>query len=702
MSFVGFPFRADGTVSDDGRWIFWQKPDETLQSPGFNCSGFVLSAVRHLTGINITLEAASFDRDNDSGPESPAGRDWDFGLDFLLNLASPDQLMPTPDGPKAVSGPNGRNFGWGADIHSTLFEEILSSLKPDNIYLLVISKPDRRFKIDVSYYHVALIHADAKGHQWIYQATARAGVHRLDLATKAGLSAIRRYFPPINGGGRRVLLARLDPDRPLESFLNQKDNQGFDEASSNQSGPPENDETDQRLTPFEPTEYLEQTLSGDFLGKLFNSLPLTLNPDSGSQSTSAPSDNHFGSPSKLASDKLDQNSSETTPVPQTPEDNEIDSSGEAEDGQKPAEIGSLPTGPQPPTAPIELLDNSSADLPETSAGQSSAGTTEAARQDVIKDSSPEAILSNSDQPSEPTLALSPEVQNQAQPNASETLEPTITDLTAINELPEDTNAFAKAAAAALKQDGQLKTSTESFKNEKSPSAGGGPQEISRFKAAARASSSDQAAQPRLGTNLLPGGSSRPEAPEAFDSGIILTNNSGDYGDSDNPWAAAGRLSPWFEAFEIDGDGLGGDVELEGFTDIWSNQPDSSAALGFPSYDGQTSVYSLDSPNTIAPPVTGLTEPNGVSKTNSNLRSPKPFSNRNRTPKPSAPAAGDKPGELLSAAGGPPAAIKPSVSASKPLKPATTASLANEPPADELSAFEGDELEGGVKVFSLKP
>ncbi|MDR2444119.1 MAG: hypothetical protein LBE31_11440, partial [Deltaproteobacteria bacterium] len=229
-AFIGLPFRADGAVSDDGRWTLWADPTKTLSSPGFNCSGFVLTAVRHLTGQNIPLEEAAFDRDNDSGPDSALGRDWDYGLDLFLNLADLDNLMPTPQGPKSSVGPEGRPVGWGVDIHSHEFEEILSSLKTDQIYLVTISKPDRRFKVGLSYYHLALIHADIEGHLWIYQATARAGVHRLDLSTKEGLNAIRRYFPFIRGGGRRILLAPLrsqflkplpEAEKELEASLNE-------------------------------------------------------------------------------------------------------------------------------------------------------------------------------------------------------------------------------------------------------------------------------------------------------------------------------------------------------------------------------------------------------------------------------------------------------------------------------------------------
>jgi hypothetical protein len=211
-AFLGVPYRADGAVSDDGRWIAWASPEKTLKSPGFNCSGFVVAAVRHLTGLNLPLEMASFDRDGDSGPQAPLGADWDFGLDLIMNLAPPASLKPYPMVPKLSEGPSGRPVGWGADIHSEEFVEILRALDPGKIHLIAISKPDRRFKGGLSYYHVAIIYHDDQGRPFIYQATGKAGVHRVDLSTQAGVATIRRYFPAIAGGGRRAVVATMSPE----------------------------------------------------------------------------------------------------------------------------------------------------------------------------------------------------------------------------------------------------------------------------------------------------------------------------------------------------------------------------------------------------------------------------------------------------------------------------------------------------------
>jgi hypothetical protein len=213
-SFLRIPYRTDGAVSDDGRWTTWMNSENTLKSPGFNCSGFVLEAVRFILNRNISLAEASFDRDSDSGPDSPLGLDWDFGLDLLLNLSKvkTEDLLPRPEGEKLTKNQADLPLGWGLDIHGPDFEGFLKELKAPNIYLFAISKPDRRFKAGLSYYHVGILHADQQGALWLYQSTAKAGVHRLNIATPEGLRLIRRYFPPVKGTERRMIAARLETD----------------------------------------------------------------------------------------------------------------------------------------------------------------------------------------------------------------------------------------------------------------------------------------------------------------------------------------------------------------------------------------------------------------------------------------------------------------------------------------------------------
>jgi hypothetical protein len=238
-SFQGIPFKEDGVVSDDGRWATWRDPGRTSPKPGLNCSGYLLEAVRLLTGSNVAILDAIKDRDNDSGPDSEMGLDWDYGLDIVMNLsgASLVDLIPAPTEGKLPLGQKGRPEGLGLDINGPGFPELLRSLDPNSVYLFAISKPDRRFKGGLSYYHVGLIDADRAGNLWIYQSTARAGAHRRNLNSPEGIAAIRRYFPPIRSGQRRMVLARLDTS-PLSRPLRPSTGPGAAEASDRFPGPP--------------------------------------------------------------------------------------------------------------------------------------------------------------------------------------------------------------------------------------------------------------------------------------------------------------------------------------------------------------------------------------------------------------------------------------------------------------------------------
>ncbi|MDR1677842.1 MAG: hypothetical protein LBS44_05555 [Deltaproteobacteria bacterium] len=212
--FMSLPYREDGVVTDDGRWATWNAPDHTLTGPGFNCSGYLLEVIRHLSHRNISLNEANFDRGGDSGPDSEYGLDWDYGLDIILNLSGANfsQLIPpSPDNTHQINS-KGRPEGLGLDINGPDFPAMMQSLEPDNIYLFAISKPDRRFKGGLSYYHVGMLHTDKAGNIWVYQSTKRTGVHRLNLNNPGGIATIRRYFPPIKNAQRRIVLARFNPN----------------------------------------------------------------------------------------------------------------------------------------------------------------------------------------------------------------------------------------------------------------------------------------------------------------------------------------------------------------------------------------------------------------------------------------------------------------------------------------------------------
>ncbi|MDR1578093.1 MAG: hypothetical protein LBT86_07705 [Deltaproteobacteria bacterium] len=210
-SFLGLSFRVDGVINDQGAYSSWAKPNQTFRAAGFNCSGFIVSLARFIWNENLTLADTRRDRLHDSNAASPLGLDWDFGLDVALNIAEKRfiRYLPEPTTPPHSFNDAQQPVGWGVNINSPAFLTVLRELMAERIYIFVISKPDRRFLGKLSYYHTGFVLVDPQGAIWLYHATARAGVHRINLAQTASLATFRRYYPPVKNGERRILFLEL-------------------------------------------------------------------------------------------------------------------------------------------------------------------------------------------------------------------------------------------------------------------------------------------------------------------------------------------------------------------------------------------------------------------------------------------------------------------------------------------------------------
>jgi hypothetical protein len=207
-AFLKLPYREDGVVGDTGSFTLWEDPSLIFDTPGLNCSGFVITSARFLLGQNFSLALGKRDLDLDSGPDSPLGKDWDFGLDLILNLAGPNsRLFPWEPGDLKLSvNQYQRPVGLGLDIHSPEFPQIFTEFQTHKIYFFAISKPDRRFPSGLSYYHNGVIIRSQEGQIWVHHATPLSGVNRLDLTNQRNLNTFREFFPPVNNNGERRII----------------------------------------------------------------------------------------------------------------------------------------------------------------------------------------------------------------------------------------------------------------------------------------------------------------------------------------------------------------------------------------------------------------------------------------------------------------------------------------------------------------
>ncbi len=203
--FLGTPYRDDGVTDPSGRCTLFADPGVTFPSPGYNCSGFVVTASRALLARPLPLEPVKRDRKNDSGPGSPGGQDWDFGYDLICNITDglPRQAL-VPDGASPDLDTLDAARFRGFPLHdAAAWAKILPCIRPGQLVLAAFSKEQAGRLL---YYHVGLLLNDGQGRVWLYHATPGRGAHRLELSAPAGMAAFAKEFAEKRFGDKYILL----------------------------------------------------------------------------------------------------------------------------------------------------------------------------------------------------------------------------------------------------------------------------------------------------------------------------------------------------------------------------------------------------------------------------------------------------------------------------------------------------------------
>ncbi len=229
------PYRDDGALDEKGYFTTFSRPDIHFDTPGLNCSGLVLSVSRFLFGRNFTLIEATRDRQGNSGQGSPLGKDWDFGLDLILNIS---------DGvPRKAIMPDGRDVPLETGDGTTLrgfnlhdydaWQHVLSQMQPDRVYLGSISKTSNKRGYRLLHYHVVIMIPDGKGGVWLYHSTHRSQVHKMNLRTRAGLNRLMAQFRNSRSDDKMIFIVEALPREP-----EQRGTAARDEAPRGDSGKP--------------------------------------------------------------------------------------------------------------------------------------------------------------------------------------------------------------------------------------------------------------------------------------------------------------------------------------------------------------------------------------------------------------------------------------------------------------------------------
>lgn len=205
---VGIPYRDDGAIDSRGYFTTFASPDRFYDTPGLNCSGLVVSVARFIFDKNFTLEDVTRDRLRNSGDNSPQGKDWDFGWDLILNLTEGRQRrVIMPDGRDyPLEGADGMTLR-GFDLHDTAaWQRLLAQMRPGRVYLGSISRPGNERPYKVLHYHVVMMLPDARGGVWLYHATHRSNVHKMNVNTPQGLNRFMSQFRGARGDTKKILV----------------------------------------------------------------------------------------------------------------------------------------------------------------------------------------------------------------------------------------------------------------------------------------------------------------------------------------------------------------------------------------------------------------------------------------------------------------------------------------------------------------
>ena len=205
---LGIAYRPDGVRDESGRWTRFEHPEETFSTPGLNCSGLGFALMRLIAPPGITTRQAARDRLGDSGPGAAMGQDWDFGFDLILNLSDglPRRWL-TPE-PRPVSGrENGKAELGFLVADKAAWNKALAGIGRNQACLVSFSQTGRRKGYTLQHYHVGVILPDSSGGRWLYQATPKSGVHKINLADATGMNRFLAFF---SGGDKRALLLLVD------------------------------------------------------------------------------------------------------------------------------------------------------------------------------------------------------------------------------------------------------------------------------------------------------------------------------------------------------------------------------------------------------------------------------------------------------------------------------------------------------------
>ncbi len=168
----------------------------------------VVSVSRFLFNRNWELAEVMRDRQGNSGVNSALGKDWDFGWDLILNISegvSRKVIMPDSSD-YSLDNADGVSLR-GFDLHDAgAWRTVMGKMTPGHVYLGSISKTSTDPRYKFLHYHVVLMLPDGKGGVWLYHATRRSHVHKMNMARTEGFNRFMSEFRGGRGDTKKILI----------------------------------------------------------------------------------------------------------------------------------------------------------------------------------------------------------------------------------------------------------------------------------------------------------------------------------------------------------------------------------------------------------------------------------------------------------------------------------------------------------------
>lgn len=205
---LGIPYREDGALDSNGHFTTFADTSQFFDAPGLNCSGLVVSVSRFLFDKNWTLQEVTRDRQGNSGANSALGKDWDFGWDLIMNLTEGhSRRVVMPDGRVyPVEKYDGTTLT-GFDLNDMQsWQRVFAQMKPGRIYLGTISKPTHQKGYRLLHYHVVMMLPDGRGGVWLYHATHRSNVHKMNVNSQQGMNRLMSQFRGDRDNSKKILV----------------------------------------------------------------------------------------------------------------------------------------------------------------------------------------------------------------------------------------------------------------------------------------------------------------------------------------------------------------------------------------------------------------------------------------------------------------------------------------------------------------